>query len=309
LWAEFLAEDDARRDDFDLIDRLDSDDSGGRSSIAAGELGSTRQRLRRQFISRLGGRVGIIALGGAPVPASLFRALFLLEVPLLVGYGTTETGAISSGIATATGVAGSVGTPLPHAEIKIESDGEILVRGQGVTPGYFHEPEATREAIDPAGWFHTGDRGRLEADGTLVIIGRKKDIFNTSEGTNIYPARIEMALEDDPLIEQAALVGDRRPYIVALVVPNMAEVARRLGRPADAGGPVIDSELHGLLWPRIEALNEQLEPYERISKIGILSERLPGRVRVSTGALGKTRMIRSAVNEVYSTEIAKLYDE
>src|SRR4030095_14343726 len=114
---------------------------------------------------------------------------------------------------------GSLGNPFPNGELHIAEDGEVLVRGPTVTPGYFENPEATREALDADGWFHTGDLGRIGGDGALYMIGRKKDVFYCANGTNIYPAQIELLLENDPFIRQAILLGDQRPFLAALVVP------------------------------------------------------------------------------------------
>ena len=120
---------------------------------------------------------------------------------------------------------GSLGRPFPNVELRLSEDGEILVRGPSVMPGYFQDLEATREAFDPDGWFRIGNLGRIDNEGYLYIIGRKKDLFNCADGSNINPRTIEALLENDSFIRQAVLLGDHRPFIAALVVPERRRIA------------------------------------------------------------------------------------
>ncbi|HWH76504.1 MAG TPA: hypothetical protein VNT76_03995, partial [Candidatus Binatus sp.] len=185
----------------------------------------------------------------------------------------------------------------------IAADGEILVRGPTVSPGYFKNPEATREAFDDDGWFQTGDLGVIESDGSLRIIGRKKDVFNCSEGSNIYPSFIELQLENEPFIRQAVLLGDRRPFIAALVVPSQRKMAEALEREfAD----LTAGEIEAALWTQISRVNGRLEEYEQIRKFVVMREPFPEIVR-SINQFQKVKVDRKAVAERYQAVIEAIY--
>ncbi|HXG53282.1 MAG TPA: AMP-binding protein [candidate division Zixibacteria bacterium] len=250
----------------------------------------------------LGGRIKYISYGGAAMPPRIMRFFELAGVPLIGSYGSTECGGV-----TLCGIGenrpGNLGRPFPNVELRIAGDGEILVRGPTVTPGYWRDPEATREALDPDGWFHTGDLGVLQADGSLRVVGRKKDIFNCSDGTNIYPGAIEALLENDPFIRQAVLVGDGRPFIGALLVPERARIAAACGRdPASLSRRDVEAALR----ERIEAINSGLEHYERIRGFCVLDADFPPDAR-SVSAFQKVTVRRAAVEELYRNEIAEIY--
>lgn len=257
-----------------------------------------RDRVRQEF----GGRIKYISYGGAPMPPRIMRFFELMGIPLLGSYGSTECGGVTlSGIGE--NRPGSLGRPFPNVEVRMAEDGEILVRGPTVTPGYFENPEATREVLDEEGWFHTGDLGATDRDGCLRIVGRKKDIFYCSDGTNIYPGRIELLLENDPLVRQAILLGDRRLYIGALLVPDRSKIAAALDKQASA---IADGEITALLWSRVEEINGRLEHYERIRKIAVLAEDFPSEVR-SVTAFQKIKIDRKAVEDRYQKEIEEIY--
>jgi long-chain acyl-CoA synthetase len=196
-----------------------------------------------------------------------------------------------------------LGKPFPNVELRIAGDGEVLVRGPTVSPGYFHNPEATWEAFDPEGWFHTGDLGALDPDGSLRIIGRKKDVFYCAEGSNIYPAFIELQLENEPFIRQAVLLGDHRPFIAALIVADRQRIAEFLGR---AEAALTDIEVRAALSTRIARVNERLEHYEQIRKFAILRNDFSVEVR-NINIFQKVKVDRSAVATRYQTEIDEIY--
>ena len=175
-----------------------------------------------------------------------------------------------------------------------------LVRGPTVTPGYFQNPEVTREVLEPDGWFHSGDLGAIEADGTLRIIGRKKDVYYCAEGSNIYPAYIELLLENDPFIRQAVLVGDRRPFIAALIVPESDRIAAELENDSSP------EKLREIVWARVERINQRLEQYEQIRNIVLLQRDFPERVR-SVTAFQKIKVDRAAVEDLYQKELRQIY--
>ena len=261
-----------------------------------------RSTLKAAVKSALGGRIKYIAYAGAAMPPRIMRFFELSGIPLLGTYGSTECGGVTlSGIGE--NKPGSAGKPFPNVEVCIADDGEILVRGPTVTPGYLENPEATREAIDAEGWFHTGDLGHMDAVGNLFIVGRKKDVFYCSDGSNIYPAYIETLLEHDPFIRQAILVGDHRPFIAALIVPDKGKIAAELGK----GQAVLTAaEIKHLLDGRVEKINAGLEEVEKISKIAVLENDFPPEVRGLT-SIQKVKVDRDAVESHYQQEIRAFY--
>jgi long-chain acyl-CoA synthetase len=188
-------------------------------------------------------------------------------------------------------------------ELKIADDGEILVRGPAVTPGYFENPEATREAIDEEGWYYSGDLGKIDADGCLYIVGRKKDVFYCPDGSNIYPGYIELLLENDVFIHQAILLGDKRPFMAALIVPDRKRIAAELGKDEAA---LTDSEIASVIQPRIDQINKRVEDVEKIRKFVLIREEFPASVR-SLNLTHKVKIERKAVEERYQKEINEIY--
>jgi long-chain acyl-CoA synthetase len=185
----------------------------------------------------------------------------------------------------------------------LADDGELLVRGPTVTPGYFENPPATREAFDANGWFRTGDLGRIDKDGCLYIVGRKKDLFNCADDSNIYPGNIEALLENDSFVRQAVLLGDHRPFIAALLVPDRRSIAAVLGRPETT---LSDSDIEAAVSERVVFINAQLDHYEKIRKVAVMSHDFPEQIR-STTALQKIKIDRQAVEERYPKEIEFIY--
>jgi long-chain acyl-CoA synthetase len=259
--------------------------------------------LRNVVEKSLGGRMKYISYAGAAMPPRIMRFFELIGIPLIGSYGSTECGGVTlSGIGDTK--PGSLGKPFPNCEIRVAEDGELLVRGPTVTPGYFENPEATREAIDPDGWFHTGDLGTIDADGCLFITGRKKDIFNCSDGSNIYPGFIELLLENDPFVRQAILLGDRRPFIAALIVPERKRIAAEFHKEEPA---LTESEITTTLQSRIDQINRGLEQFEKIRKFAVIDDDFPKEVR-SVTVFQKIKIDRKAVEARYQKAIAKIYE-
>lgn len=259
-------------------------------------------RLKQSVRKALGGRVKYISYSGAAMPPRIMRFFGLMGIPLIGSYGSTECGGV-----TLCGIGenrpGNLGKPFPNVSVRIAGDGEILVRGPTVSPGYFHDPEATREAFDTEGWFHTGDLGVLDSDGSLRVVGRKKDVFYCSEGSNIYPSYIELHLEDNPFIRQAVLLGDHRPFMAALIVPDRRAIAAALARDE---GSLTDDEIEQSVWRQICIVNERLEHYEKIRKIALLQSDFPAEVR-SINVFEKIKIDRRLVAERYRREIDRIY--
>ena len=203
---------------------------------------------------------------------------------------------------------GRVGPPLPGVELRIAEDGEILARGANVMRGYFNRDSDT-EAVIRDGWFHTGDIGEIDEHGYLKITDRKKELLVTSGGKKIAPQPIEAALRAQSLVSEAVLVGDRRHFPAALIVPNLTALAARVGVPCpsdEAGRRELlgRSDVHGLYAKIVEHVNATLAQFERIKKFHLL----PREFSQEAGDLTPTLKVkRRVVEERYSEEIEELY--
>ena len=228
------------------------------------------QALKRTF----GPRLRQLSSGGAPLPKSIAEGYQAAGIPLLEGYGLTESSPVISFNSLVASKLGTVGRAIPGVEIRIADDGEILTRGPHVMMGYWNDPEGTRAAIVD-GWLLTGDVGRLDDEGFLTITDRKKDLIVTSVGKNVVPAELERLLGSDPCIDQAVVHGDRRPFITALIVPNLALLtakAEELGIPLE----VEDEEIRGegirtFMAERIDRLMMAVSQPERVKAFVLLA--------------------------------------
>lgn len=241
-------------------------------------LAAQYKLVTRQVFShlrdRLGGRIRLLISGGAPLSrevAAFFHAAGLL---ILEGYGLTETAPVVTVNRPRAFRFGSVGQPLDNVRIRIADDGEILVRGPNVMRGYDNQPEATAAVLDESGWLHTGDIGRLDADGFLFITDRKKDLYKTSTGNYIAPQRIEQLLCSRSVIEQAAVFGDRRPYSVALLVPALDVIVPWAQEKGIATDDVPALLRHPAVQKRyrkaVDAVNVQLARHEAVRGFRVL---------------------------------------
>jgi long-chain acyl-CoA synthetase len=201
---------------------------------------------------------------------------------------------------------GTVGPPLPNVELKIATDGEILARGPNVMLGYYRRPEDTA-AVMTDGWFHTGDIGALDEAGFLRITDRKKEVIVTSGGKKVAPQPIEQRLRQQPFVAEAVLVGDRRHFPAALLLPDFAALAARWGvTVADARARVSTPETHALLQAAVDAANEGLAQFERVKKFVPFTEELT----IANGMLTPTLKVKRRVfEERYRKEIDGMYEE
>lgn len=240
----------------------------GHGALFALERALAEILVYRKFRARLGGKLRFGVSGGAPLPRDLAEFFHDLGVLILEGYGLSETSPVIACNREDRHRFGTVGIPLAEIEVSISPEGEILTRGRSVMQGYLNKPEETRAALDPQGWFHTGDLGSIDKDGFLSITGRKKELIVTSGGKKVAPRAIEEKLEKDPLILRAVLNGEGKKFITALVVPRadaLTQLARAekiaFERYADLlSNPVVYERVAA----RIDELTQDLASYEKI---------------------------------------------
>jgi long-chain acyl-CoA synthetase len=257
---------------------------------------------------RVGGRLRLFVSGGAPLAKDINEFFGAAGLLIFEGYGLTETSPVIAVNAPRALRPGTVGRPIARVEVKIAPDGEILTRGPHVMKGYYLKPEATKEAIDPDGWFHTGDIGMLDADGFLSITDRKKDIIVTSGGKNIAPQPIENALKTSPLIAEIVMIGNKRNFPSALVVPNFVNLekwAREQGVAfASREALVAEPRVVELYERNVQELMTPYAQYERIKKIALLSREFS----IETGELTpKLSIKRRVVEEKFKDLIDRMY--
>ncbi len=198
----------------------------GKSWIYRKKLKIARKLVLSKWKNALGGNFSVIVSGGASIQPRISRIFWAMDVPVLEGYGLTETSpviAVSNFFPDGLKI-GTVGPPLPGIEVKIGEDGEVLTRGHCVMKGYFKSPELTAEAIDEDGWFHTGDIGEFEPEGQLRITGRKKEMFKTAFGKYVVPTIIENKFAEESIIDAIMVVGENQPYAAALIVPEFNDL-------------------------------------------------------------------------------------
>jgi long-chain acyl-CoA synthetase len=228
-----------------------------------------------KIVQRLGGRVKYVVSGGAPLSADLAAFFIGAGVEILEGYGLTETSPVIAVNRPDKRRIGTVGPVIPGVEVKIASDGEILSRGPHIMKGYWNNPEATAAAIDAEGWFHTGDIGEIDKDGFLKITDRKKDIIINAYGKNIAPQPIEALLKSSPYVGTPVLIGDRRKYLAALIVPNFEKLEREaaaLGVPVGSREELVaDTRVKGLIQTELDRFNKNLDRQEKIRRFALLS--------------------------------------
>ncbi len=258
----------------------------------------------------VGGRVRFFVSGGGPLAPKLNRFFYSIGLTILEGYGLTETSPVTNVNTLEHFRIGTVGRPIPGTEIRIADDGEILVRGPQVMKGYFNKPEATADAIDEEGWFHTGDIGEIDEDGFLRITDRKKDIIVTAGGKNVAPQPIENRVKTHPLVEQAVMLGDKRRYCVMLVVPSFPALeawAKSQGITWSRRRELLDHpQVKEHMEREVLGMLQDLASFERPKKIALLDEELT----IENGFLTPTMKVkRRVIQERYADLIHQLYED
>jgi long-chain acyl-CoA synthetase len=257
---------------------------------------------------RMGGRMRYFVSGGAPLAVEINEFFYAAGMLILEGYGLTETSPILTVNLPGRLRMGSVGTTVPETEVRIAPDGEILARGPQIMLGYFNRPEATRETIDTAGWLHTGDIGRLDEDGFLYITDRKKDLIVTAGGKNIAPQPIEGEFKHNRYISQIVVIGDRRPYLTCLLVPNFENLVKYANRRkigfTDLSGLVKHPEIIAMYHRQLGRVNSGLPPFNQVKRCAVLDHDFT----LEDGELTPTMKVRRrAVQAKYREVIDALY--
>lgn len=298
---------------FDWAMRVASRSAMWRSGEKSASLGlKTEWALADKFVyskirAGTGGKLRLVFSGGAPLAKELAEFFWAVGVPIYQGYGLTETSPVLTSNYPDNRM-GSSGKPIPNVELRIAEDGEILAKGPCVMQGYYRSAESTREVLTTDGWFSTGDIGYLDKDNYLFITDRKKDLIKTAAGKFVAPQPIENALKTSPYILNAMVVGDKRKFIAALIVPNPATVAVKLAEKGVkfssnqemAGHPLV----HSLIESEVKRLTANLAQYETIKRFALLPEDFT----FDNGSLTFTlKLRRRVVEDHFHDVIEKLY--
>jgi long-chain acyl-CoA synthetase len=272
---------------------------------------AAEEKLFKNVRGLFGQNIRECVTGAAPIAPEILEFFFACGVPVMEGYGMTET-------ATSATVNrpqdnqfrfGSVGKPMMGVEVKIADDGEVLIKGPNIFQGYYKNEEATRETLEgEERWLHTGDLGRLDEDGFLYITGRKKDIIITAGGKNITPANLENGLKQNRWISQAVVIGDRRPYLTALITLDPEEapaLAEQLGlESSDLAALSSEEAVRAEVQKAVDEVNSHVGPVEQIKRFAILDHDLSQ----ETGELTPTLKVkRNVVHEKYADLVDATY--
>ncbi|HEB96773.1 MAG TPA: long-chain fatty acid--CoA ligase [Sedimenticola thiotaurini] len=265
------------------------------------------QRLvARKVQQRLGGRLRFAVSGGAALAPEIARMFIGLGIRIQQGYGLTETSPVISANPLDDNLPASVGVAIPGVEVKIGDQDELLTRSPSVMLGYWDNPEATREAIDADGWLHTGDQARI-GDGHIYLTGRLKEIIVLANGEKVPPADMEMAIAGDDLVDQVLVVGEGRPFLAALVVPEreaLEELLRQLGHTGESAGALEDEGLKGIFLERIQRRLHAFPGYARIRELALIPEPWG----IGEGLMTPTlKLRRSRILERHAERIEALY--
>ncbi len=284
---------------------------------AYGQAASTTLRMKWWLADKLvfskiragvGGRMHEFISGGAPLAKELAEFFWAVDLHIYQGYGLTETSPVIAVNNRYANKVGTVGRPIPNVEVRIAEDGEILTHGPNVMQGYYQRPDETAKTISPDGWLATGDIGLLDSDGYLVITDRKKDLLKTAGGKFVAPQPIENSLKMSPYIQGAAIIGDRRKFVVALIVPNFARVSSKAaeeGRQFTSAPELArDPWVRQLISREVAKINEPLAGYETIKRFAILDQDFS----FENGELTYTlKLKRRVIDKLYADKIEQLY--
>jgi long-chain acyl-CoA synthetase len=268
------------------------------------------EKLFKNVRGLFGGNMRECVTGAAPIAKEILEFFYASGVPVMEGYGMTET-STSATVNRPEGNNfrfGSVGRPQKDVEVRIGDDGEVLIKGPNIFQGYYKNDDATKETLE-GGWLHTGDLGRLDDDGFLYITGRKKDIIITAGGKNITPANLENGLKQNRWISQAVVIGDRRPYLVALITLDPEEapaLAEQLEiEDSDPAALAQNEKVREEVQKAVDEVNSHVGPVEQIKRFEILDHDLSQ----ETGELTPTLKVkRNVVHEKFADVVDRIYD-
>ncbi len=270
------------------------------------QYGFADKKVLSKIRGLFGGQLRLAVSGAAPINPDILRFFDAAGVLVLEGWGMTETSTAATISSPEDFKIGTIGKPFPGCEVRIAEDGEILVKGPNVFQGYHKNEEATRETIVD-GWLHTGDIGEIDSDGFIKITGRKKDIIITAGGKNITPANLEAEIKQHPLVSQCVVVGDRRPYLVALVTLDPEEAAAYAQENSLEETPEqlsANPDVKASIMAHVDQINQKFARVEQVKKIAIL----PQDLAQETGELTPTLKVkRAVVTSKHEDEIEKLY--
>jgi long-chain acyl-CoA synthetase len=261
----------------------------------------------RKIRAGIGGKLRRVFSGGAPLSKELAEIMWAFGVPVFQGYGLTETSPVVSSNCPKNRV-GSVGLPIPNVQVRIAEDGEIQVHGPCVMQGYYRKLEETHAVLSGDGWLSTGDIGHLDSDGYLYVTDRKKELLKTAAGKSVAPQPIENLLKSSPYISNAAVIGDRRKFVSALIVPSFSgleTLAREQGHAVASHEDLVSASwVRDCIEKEVERLCEGLAQYETIKRFALLPEDFS----FDGGELTYTmKLKRRIIEQKYQDVIDRLY--
>ncbi len=260
--------------------------------------------ILKKIRALLGGRLQFMVIGGANSNRESIEFFWGIGIPVYEGYGSTEVTNTATFTYPNDMKIGTVGRPAKGMEVKLAEDGEVLIRGPNVMQGYWNRPEATKESIDPEGWFHSGDVGQFDEQGYLRIVDRKKEIFALATGKKVAPQAVENMLKRSAVINNVCVFGDKRNYMTALVVPELGIVKQRWGTEQDVD--LKDPRLRELYIEELEKNMEELAEFERVKRFILIPEPFSVDNRLLSPIL---KLRRKPISERYRVEIDYLYSD
>ena len=266
-----------------------------------------RALVAKKILARLGGRLQAAISGGAALPPDISRVFIGLGLTVLQGYGLTETSPIACANRPEDNVPASIGTPIPGVEVKIGAQNALMIKGPNVMLGYWNNPEATKAMIGPDGWLNSGDTARIDAQGHVYITGRLKEIIVLSNGEKVPPVDMEAAIARDPFFEQVMVIGEGKPYLSVLVVPNKdlwAKVAHEHGLDPASARSMNGAQAEQIVLERINQQIKAFPGYAQIRRVAVMPEPWT----IENGMLTPTlKLKRAKVLEQHRPQFEKLY--
>jgi len=263
--------------------------------------------VAQKILDKLGGRLRVAVSGGAALAPEISRVFIALGLPVVQGYGLTETSPVISGNRLENNFPDSVGQPIRDVQVRLGEQGALLVKGPNVMLGYWNNPEATRDMIDADGWLNTGDVAHISGTGHIYITGRIKDIIVMSNGEKVPPTDMELALLHDPLFDQVMVFGEAHPHLVVLAVLNeeaWQHFAREIGIRADMPETLTDSRVEAKMLRRVARNLRGFPGYAKVNRVLLLREPWS----VENGLLTPTLKIkRTEIAQQFAGQIKELY--